>query len=907
MTNDLKFSGNSPVVINYNGSPDDIYAPIRTSSCDINIVSPKILDDLYSAQKNEICVRIKNGNTTIWEGYKMPNTYSQDVTLNLDNIGVTCIDPVSILKYVKVNKLFQKPNIVSYGQLIGKALSYVMIDANNLWVERTVSYNGSYSGSNGLLDLTIQVSNFWNEDGDDCSVYEMIAELLRPFCMTLVFYDNAYQIYNVNKISGTRRFDKYTIGTNGTLTSSATNQSESRTTGLYQFSTGDWESNNTQNPTIEIDSTYEKVTGTISTMVPTYGTMAIDLINYNNRNLYDYGQLNVQRNKTKGYVKRNNNVTTDTNDYWYYLWNGTYTNTDYELRDNGLLVNWYLNCNQAYAYLTGTEGHPYNWGSVLNFYGGCNNPGATGKSQSTEKSVNVHKRITAYAADNGVPPEFLELSDLDWSGHVSSGELTLTKKNTSNTKFGTGIAMSGSNWVVYHQNYENINLNMPNTPVVEVNMSRSFSRTGIDIPIRVMNNNTTTGNTYNAFGSFTGCDDAKYYPQPWNAENVVVNSIYFRRYAGSGTIRVQPVWDTTRVDMYVTTSGSTIYQFNGEEWIQDTQVRESNAFYLKKLMNFEHLFHTDQRYNLIETGNGHTYSLNSEVFKYYTDNNGYVYENENGTVHEFQPYTGGLFSEVNDASEGFLSIYLPQVNDSSPVVVVDIYNSSMLGMTGCGDIGGSYTGSPFYYANGGGEFTGAVYIDFLPKNVSHIKGEHIDLNIEVTVPKSNLGQVFSESDIKYELNSNQDYTEEFTGPSFQVNTYNELVASSFSYLIYNNAYADPSLFTVSSYTGRPECYTVQAYFNWLSKIRKIYTKTLVPEMNRTRPFANVRCYITSPEVGSNELLVVSDTWDVKTNRHSVTAIEDHNLEVSTVNTIDVMEIPRRARAERWNLPTANKN
>lgn len=905
MQNDLKFSGSSPVTINYNGSPDDIYAPVRTSSCDVNIVSASILDDLYSAKKNEICVRVKKGNTTIWEGYKMPNTYTQEVTLGLDSIGMTCIDPVSILKYIKVNKLFQKPNIVTYKTLIGKALSYVMLDANKLWVERTVSYNGSYSGTNGLLDLTIQVSNFWDEDGESCTVYDMISEMLRPFCMTLVFYNQTYQIYNPNKTTGTRRFDKYTIATNGNLTLDSSNQSETKATGLYEFSSDEWKSNNVVTPSVDINTTYEKVTGTVSTMVPSYGTMAIDLINYNNRNLYDYGQLNVQRNKTKGYVKRNGSVTTDTNDYWYYLWNGTYTNTDYGLRDNGLLVNWYLNCNQAYAYLTGTEGHPYNWGSVLNFYGGCNNPDATGKTQSTERNVNVHKRITAYAADNGTPAEFLELSDLDWSGHVNSGELTLNKKNTSNTKFGTGLAMSGSNRVIYHQVYENVNLNMSNNAVVNVDMTRSFSRTGIDMPIRVMNNNTTTGNTYNAFGNFTGCDDAKYYPQPWNAENIVVNSIYFRRYAGSGTIRVQPVWDTTRVDIYVTTSGSTIYQFNGEEWIQDTQVRESNSFYLKKLMNFEHLFHTDQRYNLIETGNGHTYSLNGEVYKYYTDNNGYVYESENGTAHEFQPYNGGLFSDVIECSDGYISIQLPQVSDTTNVIVVDIYNSSMLGMTGSGDVGGSYTGSPFYYANGGGEYTGAVYIDYLPINLTYVKGEHVDLDIEVTVPKSNLGQVFSESDIKYELNSNNDYVEEFGGPSFQVNTYNELVSSSFSYLIYNNAYADPTLFTLSSYTGRPESYTVQAYFNWLSKIRKIYTKTLVP-VAKSRPFSNVRCYLKSPEVGSNELLVVKDSWDVKTNRHTVTAVEDNDLEVSTVGTVDVMEIPRRARAERWNLPTAQK-
>ena len=67
MENDLKFTGEEPVVINYNGSADDIYAPIRTSSSDINLVHTEILDDLYTAQKDNISVKIEKGtHRTEW-------------------------------------------------------------------------------------------------------------------------------------------------------------------------------------------------------------------------------------------------------------------------------------------------------------------------------------------------------------------------------------------------------------------------------------------------------------------------------------------------------------------------------------------------------------------------------------------------------------------------------------------------------------------------------------------------------------------------------------------------------------------------------------------------------------------------------------------------------------------------
>ena len=59
MENDLIFSGVSPVIIDTNGSVDDIYAPISTRSADINLVSDSILDDLYTAGKDDIMVEIE--------------------------------------------------------------------------------------------------------------------------------------------------------------------------------------------------------------------------------------------------------------------------------------------------------------------------------------------------------------------------------------------------------------------------------------------------------------------------------------------------------------------------------------------------------------------------------------------------------------------------------------------------------------------------------------------------------------------------------------------------------------------------------------------------------------------------------------------------------------------------------
>ena len=850
----------------------------------------------------------------VWEGYKMPNTFSQELTLNLDSVQMTAIDPVSILKYVTIDRLLEKPKIVTYRELIGSALSYVMLSVNVLSVESSVSYGGVYDGTNGLLDLQVQVSNFWDESDKPATVYEMIEEILRPFCMVLAYDGDRYVIYNQNKTTGLRNFVNYEIGIDGSLTELV---GATEPTYIHNIDT-DWISNNVSNATMEINNTYEKVSGVASTMIPTYSTMAMDLIDYTQRDLYEADGLNVQTNKTRGIKKVGEVYSVDAADKWFYIWNGVYVNPEYKLEPWSSPVDWYLNINKAYEYLTGTTtGYGADTGSILNFYGGTANPTATGKEQLVEKSVEVKRRITAYAADNGVPPEFLETADLAWtysgsgSGSSSSTEGHISKSDSSDAKFGSGIVMGDSDRIIYRQKYEHINMTQTNNPVVDVDISRSFSRTGINTLIPVMNNNTATNCSYSTIGAnLVGCD-TNYYPPVWNSENIVVNSIYFKRYSAGSTIRCREIWDRRRIDMYIALSDGTYLQFNGKEWVSVSSVSEnddSNSFYLMRLMNNEYLFHTEQRYPVIETSDGEHFALGTESFIYFRDNLDHgVYDHDPGTSGEKMecpPYAGA--GQIKNSSEGFISVNLPYVNDPEAAIYVDVYNSSMLGMTGSDTIG-SAGPVPFYYPKkneSGYKEIWSCWCDFLPKNLTHIKAEHLDLSISVSTPESNLGQMFSESDIRYEIDSKNDYVEEYDGPSFRVNTFNQLVASSFSYLLFDNAYADPGQFIINGQAGRPECYVVQAYMNWLGTIRKIYNKTIKP-LNDGK-FSNIMTFITSPEIGENPLMVISDSWDLKTNRHTISSIEDQNIDVEYVMTVDAIELPRMARADRYNLPTAKK-
>ena len=887
---------------------------------------------------------------TLWQGYKVPNTYTQSVSLNLDQITMTAIDPVGMLKYVKVKNIIEKNRVMTYGEMIGAALAAVKLYSRSLSVERSVSY-----GTEKLLDLKCHSSNFWNEIDDDSTAYDMIAELLRPFCLTLVFGNSGFQIYNVNKTGGVWVFDIYNIRDDGTLVYSG-NSAES--TVVYD---GDsWQSNNVQEASIEIGSTYDRFDVVASTMIPDYLQMVFDVVDYNQKNRYNFFDLNVQRNKTNGYLHNGELVTEDR---WYYIWNGVYVDELYRLKSVNNYNNGYLNCNKAYEYLTGESGHPTDYGSVLNFYGGAVNPSGIGKEQETDKSVNVKKRITAYAPDNGTPLEFLENSDLGWSlnthydPNTGESDPVLTKTNSSSEKFGASKQMGSSDRIVYHQESDMLFMGTGQYEI-GLNLNQSYSRTGVDEQIDVLDSSNCTNkmfylNNMDEQGKWTPhmqtCD-VKYFPTYWNAKEVTVDTSYFNRYTnGRANNRPTPVWDKRRVDIYVE-SGDSVWQFNGKAWVQDTAPKAANAFYLVKLMTGQKLYHTSYKYDIIETYDhiesqetDHVsrdavtgrYSLTNEPHIHYIDEyGGYTKNNVIGSYKKEYPvyYTEAneWYDSISEVGEGVIRLKLPNLDVTNIKVNVDVYNSTILGMTGSSTTNTmkheyvlfDITGRGQYYDDYQGQYVTITlaagntqnygqldgansHINFMPQNTTYVKAEHLDLNISLDVPQSNLGQVFNESDIRYSMDSNNDLVEEYNLPSFLVNTYNSLVYSSFSYIISGNDIADPDEFIINNIPGRPEYYVLQAYKNWLGVIRKTYKKTLVLN-DRNSKFNNIRGFIKSPEIGDNKLMVISDSIDLKTNRHTVSAIECHNLDVVDVELTDTTEIPRRARYDRFNLPTAVK-
>ena len=952
MTDDLRFAGKLPVVINRNGDTRDIYNPIRSSSCDITVVSNKILSDLYTNDKKDIKVKVEKvwneegtQDTTLFEGYMTPNSYSQKLSPNLDNIDMTAIDPLAVLKYLYVDDILEKAKSITMGDLIAKALAAVKIDCIDLWIENTVKYTDADGGNYVFVDLVLQTSNFWDEGGDPSSVYDMVCECLRLFGYTLTFTGERYMIYNVisDHEFGTnyRDFTWYKIEDGGTLRFAGTG-SWNKEEHQFKHSTGDWTTID-DNPTVSIDNTYDKIVSVASTKIPNYSLTAFDLVSSDNRDMYDVGDLNIAKNKIKGYNSSGDLVS---DDEWFYIWNGVYENPDFGLDIEGVNVNGYANINGAYEYMTGQTGHPAAYGGILNFYGTDDNPVGEGRDPEQERVVEVKECITVFAPDNGLAPEFLEKDDLKWdfTGGYSGGdgensydvEATCVKQNSSDAKY--GVNCDGvEDAVSYSQKYENITISKDAEQTLVIDLSQSYSRTGLNQNITISDYSDITNKTFTIVndgdGENTGNTFAKLqsgtaytYPWTWQSDNVTVDYGYFSKYSFSGSTSNAPlkeVWDKRKVILFIQLMDGTKYQFNGKDWVETEYITNTNAFYLWKLMNYGKIFGEEFRYDIIQCGDGNIFSLNEDGFIYYTDSKGGVYKSgEKGTKHTVK-YYGASGNEwlkyVDDISEGTLSIILPAVDAVNVLVQCDIYHSSLLGMTGNSSHGApsnTYPTIRYKVTQSGADNSGevaseAVEIGWAPINATYIKAEHLNLDISLSVPESNLGQMFGESDVKYSTNHSKKFRESYDAPSFLVNTRHPIVSQSHSYVIVGNGLADANRFSIGWMSNkiacRPENYVMQGYKNYWGTIRRTYNRVLVPHKEG---FSNCLCYIEAPDipdVGNGRwLMVVSDSWDVKTNRHTISAVEDYGLNVNQIENYTVLEIPREARNPRFNLPSVKK-
>lgn len=197
-TTNIELSGDSPIILKTNS--DELFAPIKTQSVTVNIVSKNYIFDLYNVDFSVECNISKRLSTEtdndfkyIFQGYVTPNVYTQDFNY-ISTISVECISYLAKLKYLDYQLIDTEPGIYSMTKILMHLLNNepIMYCARRrIGIDETI-YDA------GLNHIFLDERNFFenNEEHKPWKQYEVLEEICKILGVSLVEHQGEIEVDN---------------------------------------------------------------------------------------------------------------------------------------------------------------------------------------------------------------------------------------------------------------------------------------------------------------------------------------------------------------------------------------------------------------------------------------------------------------------------------------------------------------------------------------------------------------------------------------------------------------------------------------------------------------------------------------------------------------------------------------
>lgn len=200
---ELTLSG-TPVIIKQEGS--DLFAPIKGTTCTINIESDGGLFDLYTTDPQGVKVVVTdltNANV-VFRGYATPMQYEQDWT-TIDTLSLECVDCVSSLKEMPYQPVSGERQYKSVRKIIENCFVHAFPEDEDsifswfryYWPQHNFKSANDYnfSTTREMIDnISLNEANFFDDDDQETpwSYWEVLEEICKYFGVSLVCYKGAY-------------------------------------------------------------------------------------------------------------------------------------------------------------------------------------------------------------------------------------------------------------------------------------------------------------------------------------------------------------------------------------------------------------------------------------------------------------------------------------------------------------------------------------------------------------------------------------------------------------------------------------------------------------------------------------------------------------------------------------------
>lgn len=189
---EILLAGDSPFVVKYNTSTTP-FDGIRTSTATIRIVHTDYLEDVLPSKARDTRVILKQGASTIWEGYLTPKVYNQGYTEEYETIELEAADCLSTTQYIPYKTDIK--GLKTFKEILGNIINETNLKGFYWPATRWVNNKQVYPD-----ELLISDANFYSNDSDEpWTSQEVIEEMCKYLGFTaiqrgsnLYFMDYAY-------------------------------------------------------------------------------------------------------------------------------------------------------------------------------------------------------------------------------------------------------------------------------------------------------------------------------------------------------------------------------------------------------------------------------------------------------------------------------------------------------------------------------------------------------------------------------------------------------------------------------------------------------------------------------------------------------------------------------------------
>ena len=205
-TTNIKLAYRSPVIITTDS--EGLFAPIKSCGCTITIVTDEMIPDLYSPENQGVFVEVKNDslNEILFQGFLSPCAYSQPYAKSLDTLEIEAVSCLSTLQNIPYDKVSNTKTIKTVQAILYDI--FQQTGYTGYFYHMRDSLSQTMEGES-LRDYKLQESNFFDDNGEAWTCYEVLEQICLFFGWSAVPFGDSVYLIDYETISKDNNYDKW--------------------------------------------------------------------------------------------------------------------------------------------------------------------------------------------------------------------------------------------------------------------------------------------------------------------------------------------------------------------------------------------------------------------------------------------------------------------------------------------------------------------------------------------------------------------------------------------------------------------------------------------------------------------------------------------------------------------------